>query len=148
MCVRAPWYGPCATLLPRAVFLQSTPYAPQAESYRKVGRIEEGGNAVTGAGLYRENWRTALRGRTVSAEKGASSQEVSTQHPALNISHPSGGGSRSIFPQSDRDCSQAKCEVVGAAGDDELGAAVAAAGQEGRGPADSGRDLWLVYRGV
>jgi|SRR5215813_6256086 len=60
----------------------------------------------------------------------------------------SGGGSRSLLPQSHRDCSATAGEVAGAAGSDELESAVAKPGEERRSSADAGVDLQLVHRRV
>ncbi len=111
-----------------------------AEACGKVGQAKEGltvlAEALTAmdksqarlweAELYRLKGKLSLKSRQVKANPEF--EVRSRQSPAPNAQPPSGGGSRSVFSQSNRDRSQTAGEVAGVARDDEPDAVVAATG--------------------
>ena len=138
-----------------AVFL-----ALLAETYGKVGQAEKGlsavsealtlvnktGERVCEAELYRLKGELTLPKGSRGLELGARS--TSPKPPEVSSPNPKGGaGSRSVFPQSHRDCPQATGQVL------ELRAVMSLAACGSTGQADRSspaviRDLRLVHRRV
>src|SRR4030095_1438896 len=96
--------------------------------------------AGRGTGFDRHNWGALVRGGAVSAERNAYAP-VSSRKSRVESRR-----GRRVLLKSYRSRSSGESQVIGAASSDEPGAPVAAAGQEGRSPADARGDLRLVHR--
>ncbi|MGH7960397.1 MAG: hypothetical protein ACRERD_01040, partial [Candidatus Binatia bacterium] len=117
-----------------------------AEGYGKVGQPEDGLTVLAEAPaivdktgqrchepeLYRLTGQLTLQKFQVPSSKfqvpSYQPPTPNSQPPTPNSQPPSGGGSRSVFSQSHRNCPSAEGAVVGVAGGGELEPAVAAAG--------------------
>src|SRR6266540_4942528 len=128
---------------------------PAGRSVRKNGPRRRGAYAASRSSeCCTKRWGPLVRAGAVSTQGTADAAKVSgfrfqvsgCQPPIPNPQPPSGGGSRSVFSQSHRDCSTTEREVMGAAGGDELEPVVATAGKEERSSPDVSRDLRLVHR--
>src|SRR5262249_24917864 len=103
-------------------------------------------SASRGIGYSGRNWGAFLRGRAVSPQRRTHAAAVWRPESAIR-NPPSAivGGGRSVRLEGHRGCPPPERQVVGVAGGNELGAAVAPAGQEERSSPDVSRDLRLVH---
>jgi hypothetical protein len=129
-----------------------------AEAYGKVGEVEQGlaalvdalaqvektGERYSEAALYRLKESLTLQsqaglGRVKTSQDKSEDTDPRPRSPRR---------SRSVFSQSYRDCPQAAGEVMETTRHGQFGSPMAAAGKEGRSPADIGRGLQLVHRRI